>query len=257
MTGPQTTSMHGEVQRAEEGCGQAALSDRIGALAGGLLTVAAAAAWVMAVVIPGAPARSGPNCKYFDIPCFSYPYTGGVEYVPGDFLWMVPAFTMGPLVVVLIVALLARASDDRRPVGQVALVLAGIAAALLTAAYYLQFTTVQTALTKGELDAGLSLLSQYNPHGVFIALEDLGYLMLLACFGTAAAIVGRSTRAQRLLRRTMAASGAIGVAGIPIVVALLGPDQDYYYELLALAVSWIALLVIGPLAALVFTRQGR
>ena len=49
---------------------------------------------------------------------------------------------------------------------------------MLMVDYYVQFTTVQTSLVKGELDGGLSVLSQYNPHGVFVALEDVGYFTM-------------------------------------------------------------------------------
>jgi len=47
-------------------------------------------------------------------------------------------------------------------------------------------TVVQTCLPKGEVD-GLSLWSQYNPHGLFIGLEDAGYLSMGVAFLFAAA----------------------------------------------------------------------
>ena len=43
--------------------------------------------------------------------------------------------------------------------------------------YFLQLTVVVPSLQAGETD-GLSLFTQYDPHGLFIAMEALGYLML-------------------------------------------------------------------------------
>jgi hypothetical protein len=58
----------------------------------------------------------------------------------------------------------------------------------------------------------------YNPHGIFIALEDAGYLMLSVAFLGAGLAFVRRTRLERVLRwlfiiSSLAAMGAlIGLA---------------------------------------------
>ena len=47
--------------------------------------------------------------------------------------------------------------------------------------YTLQLTVMQPALLTGQLE-GLSPLSQYNPHGVFIGVENVGYALLAGAF---------------------------------------------------------------------------
>ncbi|MEZ4862770.1 MAG: hypothetical protein R3C14_15750 [Caldilineaceae bacterium] len=42
---------------------------------------------------------------------------------------------------------------------------------------YVQLMVMPPSFLKGKI-ARLSLFSQYNPHGVFIALEDISYLMV-------------------------------------------------------------------------------
>ena len=64
--------------------------------------------------LPGCPARSGPNCTATDGSCIGYPYTDAVDYVPGDFVWMVAAFLLGPLVAAVIAAL-QYVCRDREP----------------------------------------------------------------------------------------------------------------------------------------------
>ncbi|HEX6335941.1 MAG TPA: hypothetical protein VFZ85_03240 [Jiangellaceae bacterium] len=66
----------------------------------------------MATVIPGAPPRSGPSCELLDIECIGCPYTDAADYVPSDFAWMVPAFLLGPLFAVLVIALYQYAAAE-------------------------------------------------------------------------------------------------------------------------------------------------
>ncbi|MDQ1295975.1 MAG: hypothetical protein QG608_3862, partial [Actinomycetota bacterium] len=75
---------------------------RAGWWAGVLTTLTTATAWILVMVVPGAPPRSGVNCTSGPGACLTYPYTDAAAYVPDDFLWMIPAFLMGPLLVVLL-----------------------------------------------------------------------------------------------------------------------------------------------------------
>ncbi len=225
--------------------------------AGVFITLTAAAAWTLVMVVPGAPPRSGANCTGGPGSCLSYPYTDAAAYVPGDFLWMIPAFLLGPLLVVLLTGLLHGTGAPRRPLAtQLSLRLATVSAALLMVDYYVQFTTVQASLVRGETGGGVSLLSQYNPHGVFIALEDLGYATMLTALAVAAPALARTTRPERILRRLLALAGTVGALLLPVLLATLGRDLDYTYEVLAIAIAWTTLLVTGILAATIFRTTG-
>jgi hypothetical protein len=229
---------------------------RAGWWAGALTALTAAAAWILVMVVPGAPPRSGVNCTGGPGDCLTYPYADAAAYVPDDFLWMIPAFLLGPLLVVLLTSLLHDALGDHRPSARIALHLATAAAVLLMVDYYVQFTTVQASLVRGETGGGLSLLSQYNPHGVFIALEDLGYATMLTALAVAALALPRTTGPERVLRRLLATAGTGGALPLPVLLAVLGRDLDYTYEVLAITVAWTTLLVAGVLAATIFRAAG-
>lgn len=218
--------------------------------AGWALTATAIAAWLLVLVTPGAPARSGPNCTATDGSCIDYPYTDAVDYVPGDFTWMVAAFLLGPFVAAVVAALQDRVPRSRRTLGALGLVFAGVSAAVLMVDYYVQFTTVQTSLVKGELDGGLSVLSQYNPHGVFVALEDVGYFTMSLAFLVTGFALAPSRRSERVLRRILVIVGAVGVVALPVLVATLGHEMQYFYEVLSLTLCWLGAMTIGPLVAL-------
>ena len=125
---------------------------------------------------------SGPLCRSG---CVSYPYEAVAAFVPHDYIWMYPAILMAPVFAMLMVCIHNYAPDDKKIFSQAGLAFALIYAALLSMNYIIQIEVMQPSILKGEMD-GLALFSQYNPHGIFIALEDLGYLMMsLAFFCTA------------------------------------------------------------------------
>lgn len=218
------------------------------------MVAAGLTAWTLVLVAPTAPPRSGPNCTSLDGSCISYPYTAAADYVPQDFVWMVPAFFMGPLAVLLVATLEPWMPRARRAFRSAALAFAAVAAGVLCLDYYVQFTTVQTSLIEGELGGGLSILSQYNPHGVFVALEDVGYFMMSLTFLFAGLALHATGRPTRLLRRVLLVAGTLGGVGLPVFVAAFGRRLEYFYEIYALSLTWLAFLVVGSSAAVVFAR---
>lgn len=105
---------------------------------------------------------------------------------------------------------------------------------------------IQPALIKGETD-GIGLLSQYNPHGVFIALENVGYLLLGLAFAAASVAADARSRLERVVR------GVFGAGGALTVVALIGyalyyrADIEYRFEVAGIAIDWLVLIITGIL----------
>ena len=52
---------------------------------------------------------------------------------------------------------------------------------MLLGGYFVQFSMVPVSLMNGQSE-GIALLTQYNPYGVFIVLEELGYLLMSLSF---------------------------------------------------------------------------
>jgi hypothetical protein len=211
----------------------------------------------MVIVFGGAPPRSGPNCEVLGGTCIEYPYTDAAEHVPEDFFWMVPAFLLGPLFVVVAAYLLRDrvGTGAGSVVARLGVTFAAMAATVLMVDYYIQFTTVQASLVRGEVEGGLSLLSQYNPHGIFIALEDLGYPTMLASFVLVGLALNPGSGLERGLRRVLILSGTLGVMAFVLLVGLLGRHLEYWYELVGLSLSWTVLAATGVLASLLLRRE--
>jgi hypothetical protein len=117
--------------------------------------------------------------------CVAAPYTDVAAFVPRDYWWMYPALVLQVAFLVLVAAI-AAAGLRRRPAAPppaparwgrpalAAVTFTVLGAGMLVAGYGLQLFVAQPSFLAGET-AGLELLSQYNPHGLFIGLENLGY----------------------------------------------------------------------------------
>ncbi|MDY6878507.1 MAG: hypothetical protein SWK90_20195 [Chloroflexota bacterium] len=225
------------------------------------ILTAVTAAVALGIAVTTAPARSGPNCPpLVDMgvleSCVTYPYTDVAAFVPIEYIWMYPAFLLALLFVVMVICIHHYAAVDKKVFSQIALSSAVISAATHAMNYFIQLAVVQPSLLKGELE-GLALFSQYNPHGIFIALEDLGYfLMGITFLFVAVAFVPRN-RLERAIRFTLIAGSILVVGGLILMALLYGSDLEYRYEVLSLTVDWIVLIVSGTLLSVFFRRAGR
>jgi hypothetical protein len=68
--------------------------------------------------------------------------------------------------------------------------------------------------------AGLALFTQYNPHGLMVALEGLGYLMMSGALLFAAAVFAGG-RLERALRWLFVASFVVAVGSF-VGLSLMG-----------------------------------
>lgn len=86
---------------------------------------------------------------------------------------MLPAMLLVLALVALMVAVHSYVEAGRKILSHIGLSFALMAAVILLSDYYLQFTVVPVSLMNVETES-LPLMIQYNPHGVFLALEEPG-----------------------------------------------------------------------------------
>jgi hypothetical protein len=131
---------------------------------------------------------------------------------------MYPASLMALQAVALLMILPRRDGAVAALAARMSVVLAAIAAGVLVTDYGIQVAVVQPSLIKGET-AGIGLLSQNNPHGVFIALENVGYLLLGLAFAAASVAADARSRA----------------------------DIEYRFEVAGIVIDWLVLIITGIL----------
>jgi hypothetical protein len=220
---------------------------RLGVWSAILTAVLAAASFAAGVTTP---ARSGPFCMSS---CVTYPYTDVAAFIPVDYIWLHPTLLLAPMFVVLMACVHAHAADDRKVFGQIALSFGVMYAGVIAIDYFTQFAVVIPSLLNGET-AGLSLFTQYDPHGFFVALEGLGYLMMSAAFLFAAGVFSGG-RIERALRWLFVTSFIVAIG------ALAGLSWLKYdivaFEVAILLINWITLIVSGVLLSIWFRQAGR
>lgn len=219
---------------------------RLGFWSALLTAVLAAAFMVMGIATPP---RSGPFCG---TACVPYPYTDVAAFIPQDYVWLYPGILLAPTFVVLMACIHGRAADGKKVFSRIALAFALLYAAVILIDYFLQLTVVVPSLQAGE-SAGLSLFTQYNPHGIFIVFEALGYLLMTVAFLFAAPVF-EGGRAERAVRWLFVASFVLAVVAF---VALAVAAQDIVaFEVTILTINWIVLIVSGAVLSLVYWRAG-
>lgn len=224
-----------------------------------LTTISAMVSFAIAVTT--APARSGPNCPPLVEmgvvqSCLGYPFTDVAAYVPIEYIWMYPALLLALIFVVLVICINHFAPEEKKIISQIALVFASIAAGVHSINYFIQLAVMQPSLLNGELEY-LSLYSQYNPHGIFIALEDLGYFMMGLAFLFIAFLFVKRVKIDRAIRILFLIGGVIAVGGLFVTMLLHGMDLEYRYEVLSLTSDWIVFIVTGVLLSVFFKRAAR
>jgi hypothetical protein len=220
---------------------------RVGSWAA-VLTVVVTATFALAGF--ATPARSGPFCGPTTWACIPAPYTDVAQFIPGDYLWLIPGILLVPIFVVLVAAIHACAPEPRRVLSGVALAFATAYAVVVGVDYLTQFAVVVPSLQAGETD-GLSLFTQYNPHGLFIAGEALGYLaMSLALLFVAPVFAGG--RVERAIRWLFVGGFVLAVAAF-VWFWIVGGDL-IAFEVSVLSINWIVLIASGVLLGLLFRR---
>ncbi len=191
---------------------------------------------------------SGANCPG---DCIGYPYLDTVGRYPRDYVWMYLAIGLVVVYLSFVVSLRAVAPPNRLLFGHMAVAVAVASTAVLISTYFVQVSVVPSSLAAGETE-GITLLTQYNPHGVFIALEEVGYLLMTTSFVLLAPLIsgtGRRTAAVRLLFVTAFVVTVFALAAYSVAYGL---DRQDRFEVIAITTAWLVLIVNGILLTLVF-----
>ena len=223
---------------------------RLGFYSAVLLTVFTLISFVLGMM---AVPPAGPYCPG---DCMEYPYLNSLDHYPHDYYWMYVSVFQLMIYLVFMISVYFAAPPEKKIYGFIGVSLAIITVMVLLADYFVQFTVVPVSLMKGETD-GIALLTQYNGNGLFIALEELGYIMMGLSFLCMAPLFSKANKLELSLRWILA---------LPVLLILLfflyyafryGMERSYRFEVAAIGVDWMALIVVGILAALFFKNKLR
>lgn len=176
--------------------------------------------------------------------CIGYPYLDTLHLFPRDFIWVYLALFQLIVFLVFISFIHQSAREDRKVFSLPALLIGTIASAILIMTYYTQAAVLPVSLLKEEYD-GLALFSMYNEHGIFIAREEIAYLLMaLSLFLFSWTFTGsdrRTTFLKWLFRLPFLAS----LLGFVVITVLHGVDRSYRFEIITISANWLVLIVGG------------
>ena len=198
--------------------------------------------------------RSGPSCA-FDT-CVTYPYTDITEYFPRDYYWMIPATVLLAPYVMLLAYIHVQASENKKAFSLASLAFGAMSTAVLASLYFTQLTVVNASLDRGETD-GLSLISQYNPHGLFIAGESVGYLLMSLGFLSLAAVFDRGDRLTAALRWVFLLASVAAFVFLIVLISIHGSDLEYRFEIAVISINWTTLILGGFLLSVRYWKEQR
>jgi hypothetical protein len=199
------------------------------------------------------PPRSGPFCTGSRV---AYPYSNTAAFFPKDYFWMFPAILLTPLLLMVCACVHSWVAAERRIFTLIALLFAAIATGLITLDYFIQLQVIQPSLLHAETN-GIALFSQYNPHGIFIALEDLGYLMMSAAFFFLGAALARDSRLGIATRWLLMVSSVLACVTFIGMSLYFGNNLEYNFEIAIITISWTALAAASILLSILFRRTLR
>lgn len=115
---------------------------------------------------------------------------------------------------VLIVCIHHYAPQEKKIFSHIGLSFALISAAVLIVDYFVLVSVIQPSLVMGE-NEGIALITQFNPHGIFIALEEIGYLLMSVAFLFLAPVLSGRNRLERAIIFSVKALAQLGVLLLP------------------------------------------
>jgi len=196
------------------------------------------------------PPLSGPFCQSN---CFAHPFLNIASRFPRDYIWMYPAILLMLSYIIFFVCIHYSAPAKRKVYSHIGLVFALISATVLITDYFLQLSVIQPSLLNGEMD-GIAMLTQYNPHGIFIALEDLGYFLMSFSF-LFISLVFSGSRLETSIRMVFMSGFVLTILSLVLILFMYGIHREYRFEVFSISINWLVLIISGILLSRLYRKN--
>lgn len=192
----------------------------------------------------------GPYCPEN---CMEYPFPDILLYYPRDYYWMYLAIFQLFAFVIFIVTNHFIVNTGKKLYTFISISFALISSTVLLIAYFTQFSVVPISVMKGETD-GIALITQYNEHGLFIAMEELGYItMSIALFFLAFAF-SKNSRAERIIRIILISQVILTFISFIFYSVKFGIERSYLFEVATITINWLVLIIAGIMIGLFYRK---
>lgn len=196
------------------------------------------------------PPLSGPFCT---ADCFQYPYHDILNRFPRDYYWMFPAITLTFSYLIMMICIHHFTSNEKKIYSLIGISFAIMSTLILSVDYFVQVSFIQPSLLAGETE-GIAVLSQYNPHGVFIILEELGFFTMNVSFFCLVPVLSNSDKLEKKIRWTFIISFLLMLLSLIIVLVVHGIRREYRFEIIIISITWIELIITSVCFSIYFNK---
>lgn len=225
------------------------VQNRVGLISSILLALITFGTFVIAVLTPP---LSGPFCIVAE--CYKYPYLDIASRFPRDYIWMYPAMLVMLVYIIFIVSIYVNTSKEKKIFSQLAVIFSSMSSIVFLIDFFLQVSVIQPSLVNSEFD-GISLLSQFNPHGIFIVLEELGYILMSISFLFIALTYSGNTKVEKATRIIFFGGFVLTLVSFIYISMVYGIQREYRFEVAVITIDWTVLIVAGILQSIIFRRN--
>lgn len=196
--------------------------------------------------------KSGTFCQ--ESTCVKYPYTDILTYFPNDYYWMIVAIFFLLTYIILMTCINQLVSNERKIFSQIGYTFAILSSFILLLDYFIQLSVIQPSLLNNETN-GISILTQYNPHGLFISFEVFGYLLMGVSFLFYGFTFDSHKRLEQVIKWILIVSSILVFIFYIILNLIYGTNIEYIYEIVSITICWFTLIIIGVLLSQFFKKQ--
>lgn len=216
-------------------------------------TITAILAIITFAVAICTPPLSGPFCAES---CFEYPFHDIAGRFPRDYYWMFFAIILSIFYLIMMITIYHVIPENRKLYGMLGSTFAVMSALILIVDYFVQVSVIQPSLLAGETD-GISILTQFNPHGIFIVLEEIGFMfMILSFFALIPAFKGQN-KLEKTIKWTSTISFVLAILSFTLISLSFGIFREYRFEVVVISITWIELIIISFLFAKYFSKMNK
>ncbi len=194
---------------------------------------------------------AGPYCTEN---CMSYPYENLLSHFPIDYIWMYFACFQLCAFLVFTIAIHFNTPKERKIFSSIGVSFAIISTIILLITYFVQFSVVPISVMHGQTE-GISLLTQYNGNGIFIALEELGFIMMSIAFLSLSAIFFKKNLLEKTIRWILIVPFVATILFYILYSIIYGFNVDYRFEVAAIAINWLVAIVASVLISIFYKRE--
>jgi hypothetical protein len=197
------------------------------------------------------PPLSGPFCK---ADCFQYPFTDIASRFPRDYYWMYFAMILMIVYLIMMITIHQTVANEKKHFSLISVSFAIITTMILFIDYFIQVSVIQPSILAGETD-GISILSQFNLHGIFIVLEEIGFLFIILSLFALVPVFSDKNSNQKAIKWTSIIGFALTIISFILISLMYGIKREYRFEVAVISITWLELIVLGFLFARYFKNK--